>query len=37
MDFVTWIIKRVEKDEAIFIHAYRWHPDNGLLQEIRSI
>lgn len=37
MDFVTQIIKRVEKDETIFILPYRWHPDNGLLQEIRSI
>lgn len=37
MDFVTEIIKKVEKDETIFIYAYRWHPDNGVFQEIRHI
>lgn len=32
MDFVTQIIKRLEKYENM--QVYRWHPDNGLLWEI---
>lgn len=34
MNFVTQIIKRLEKDEYIFLQVYRWHPDNGLLRKL---